>query len=79
MIVTIKDSQYECRTATKKDNKVTLYLGKYDEYGNEMTSVFIDFPDDQIIGLEEVSEPTELDALDARLTYVEMMTGLMEV
>lgn len=23
--------------------------------------------------------PTELDALDARLTYVEMMTGLMEV
>lgn len=30
-------------------------------------------------GKEEVTEPTEAEALDARLTYVEMMTGLLEV
>jgi hypothetical protein len=30
-------------------------------------------------GKEEISEPTEAEALDARLTYVEMMTGLLEV
>jgi hypothetical protein len=30
-------------------------------------------------GAEEILEPTELDKLDARLTYVEMMSGLLEV
>lgn len=30
-------------------------------------------------GAEENLEPTELDKLDARLTYVEMMSGLLEV
>ncbi len=30
-------------------------------------------------GIEEVVKPTEIDTLDARLTYVEMMTGLLEV
>jgi hypothetical protein len=30
-------------------------------------------------GKEEITEPTETEALDARLTYVEMMTGLLEV
>lgn len=28
---------------------------------------------------DPVETPTELDVLDARLTYVEMMTGIMEV
>ena len=75
MIITIGGFDYECRTATKKDNKVTLYLGKYDEYGDEITSVFIDFPDDQIIGLEEISEPTQLDRIESQVAYLAMMTG----
>ena len=29
-------------------------------------------------GIEEIPTPTELDKLDARLTYVEMMTGILE-
>lgn len=28
---------------------------------------------------DPVEKPTQLDILDARLTYVEMMTGIMEV
>ena len=57
MTVTIRGENYECRTATKVGNRVTLYLGEYDERGNEMTSVFIDFPDEDIVGLPETEHP----------------------
>ena len=67
MIVTICGESYECRTATKEGNKVTLFLGKDDEHGNEMTSVFYDFPDEDIIGVEGVPEPTADDILNAML------------
>jgi hypothetical protein len=30
-------------------------------------------------GVEETPTPTQLDILDARLTYVEMMSGILEV
>lgn len=80
MIVTIRGESYECRTATKEGNKVTLYLGRNDEHGNEMTSVFYDFPDEDIVGVEDVSEPTREDRLEAQITYTAMMTDtLLEV
>lgn len=44
--------------------KTESYNGEYEIYDD---------------GKEEVTEPTEAEALDARLTYVEMMTGLLEV
>lgn len=53
MIVTIKNIEYKCRTATKKGNTVILYLGEYDEHGNERITTFIDFPNEDIIGVEE--------------------------
>lgn len=34
---------------------------------------------DPIPEVEEEDLPSDLDRLDARLTYIEMMTGLMEV
>jgi hypothetical protein len=67
MKVIIKGTSYECRTATKKGNTVTLYLGEYDEHGNEKTSVFIDFPDEDIIGVVDITEPTADEVLNAML------------
>lgn len=67
MVVTIKGTDYECRTATKEGNTVTLYLGEYDEYGTEKTSTFIDFKDEDIVGVEEVTEPTTDEILNALL------------
>lgn len=53
-------------------NEANEETAKKEAYNGEYT-----IEDD---GRPEPSEtPTELDALDARLTYVEMMTGLMEV
>ena len=67
MVVTIKGADYECRTATKEGNTVTLYLGEYDENGVEKTSVFIDFKDEDIVGIEDASEPTADEILNAML------------
>ena len=77
MKVIIRGTSYECRDATKEGNTVTLYLGEYDEYGIENTSVFYDFPDEDIIGLEEVSEPSQLDEIQAQITYTAMMTDTL--
>lgn len=45
-------------------------IAKREAYNGEYT-----IKDD---GIEEIPTPTELDKLDARLTYVEMMTGILE-
>lgn len=73
MIVTIQGVDYECRTATKKDDKVILYLGKYDDHGNEITSTFINFPDEDIVGLD-LTEPTWQDRIEAQVTYTALIT-----
>lgn len=52
-------------------NEVNEETAKCEAYNGEYEIV-----DD---GIEVVEEPTALEALDARLTYVEMMTGLLEV
>lgn len=67
MIVTIRGVSHECRTATMEDGKVTLYLGEYDEHGEEKTSVFIGFSADEIIGVEEAVDSTADDVLNALL------------
>lgn len=67
MTVSIRGENYDCRTAIKKGNVVILYLGEYDEYGNENTSVFYDFPDEDIIGVEDITEPTADEILNAML------------
>ena len=41
-----------------EDGKVTLFLGEYDEHGNESTSVFIGFSADEVIGIEPEPEDT---------------------
>lgn len=61
MIVTIRGESHECRTATMENGKVTLFLGEYDEQGNESTSVFIGFSADEIIGIETEPEPPSGD------------------
>ena len=38
-----------------------------------------EFIHDPLPVIEVEEQPSELDKLDARLTYVEMMTGIMEV
>ena len=53
----------------------------YSEYAEEIAkkeaySGEYEITDD---GVEEIPAPTELDILDARLTYVEMMSGILEV
>ena len=52
-------------------NEANEEITKREAYNGEYT-----IEDD---GIEEVVKPTEIDTLDARLTYVEMMTGLLEV
>ena len=52
-------------------NEVNEEIAKKEAYNGEYA-----IEDD---GAEENLEPTELDKLDARLTYVEMMSGLLEV
>lgn len=52
-------------------NEVNEEIAKKEAYNGEYA-----IEDD---GAEEILEPTELDKLDARLTYVEMMSGLLEV
>lgn len=71
MIVTIRGVSHECRTATMENGKVTLYLGEYDESGEELTAVFIGFSADEIAGIEETSGPT----LDDRVTTLEDSTA----
>lgn len=79
MIVTIKNIEYQCRTASKEDNKVILYLGEYDEFGKEKTCLFFDFKDEDIVGIDLLSKPTQLDEIQAQVTYTAMMTDtLME-
>ena len=75
MTVSIRGENYDCRTAIKKGNVVILYLGEYDEYGNENTSVFYDFPDEDIIGVED--KPSQLDKIEAQVTYNSMILGTL--
>lgn len=73
MIVTIRDEVHECRTATMEAGKVTLFLGAYDESGEELTSVFIGFDPSEVKGIEDTGEPT----LDDRVTTLETDTAQM--
>ena len=59
----------ECPTQTILEEKEEI--AKREAYNGEYA-----IEDD---GAEGNLEPTELDKLDARLTYVEMMSGLLEV
>jgi len=68
MIVTVRGEEYACRTAMKKGSEVILFLGKYDSYGREMTATFIDFPEEDIVGVENViPEVTTEDVLNTLL------------
>ena len=71
MIVTIRGEAHECRTAAVENGRVVLYLGKYDERGEELTSVFLGFSADEIIGIEDAQVPT----LDDRVTTLEDSTA----
>lgn len=41
MKVNIGGFDYECRAARRDKNSITLYLGKYDENSNELTTAFV--------------------------------------
>lgn len=73
MIVTIRGEAHECRTAIMEGEKVTLFLGEYDESGVERTSVFIGFDPSQVSGIENSGVPT----LDDRVTTLETDTAQM--
>lgn len=79
----INGSTIECRAARKEDNRITLFLGKYNEFGDEETSVFVGFdPNDVVLdgGEWEESTPTEDEKRDAQIFYTAMMTDtLLEV
>ena len=79
----INGSTIECRAARKEDNRITLYLGKYNEFEDEETSVFVGFdPNDVVLdgGEWEESTPTEDEKRDAQIFYTAMMTDtLLEV
>ena len=81
----INGSTIECRAARKEDNRITLYLGRYNEFGDEETSVFVGFdPNDVVLEdgeWEDVkTEPTQLDQIEAQVVYTAMMTDtLLEV
>ena len=80
MIVKIGGIEYECRTAKAEENKVILYTGKYDEDGDEIVSCFYGFRTEDIEGLENEVKPTQLDIIEAQITYTAMMTDtLLEV
>lgn len=53
MTVIVRGESFECRDAIKRGNVLTLYLGQYDDHGNEMISVFTDFSDDDIVGVSK--------------------------
>lgn len=81
MILKYGDMQYECESVEKFDNHLIIHTGKYEDDEEIIYQIFgdIDFNDVQIDGGSFVEAPTEAEALDARLTYIEMMTGLLEV
>lgn len=79
MIVTIRGESHECRTATMEEGKVTLYLGEYDEHGDEITSVFIGFSADEIDGIEEEEKPTHEERIAELEESLEMiLSGVTE-
>ena len=81
MIFKYRDLQYECESVEKLDNHLIIHTGKYEDNEEIVYQIFgdIDFNDVQIDGGSFVEQPTESEILDARLTYIEMMTGLLEV
>ena len=83
MKVIIGGTTVICRAAKKEDTQITLFLGRYDEFGNEETSVFVGFdPTDAVLdgGEWEESTPTEDEKRDAQIFYTAMMTDtLLEV
>ena len=60
----ILDKEMTWSEANEEIAKREAYNGEYEIYDD---------------GKEEITEPTESEILDARLTYLEMMTGLLEV
>lgn len=76
----INGTTIECRSAKKEADRITLYLGRYDEFGNEETSVFIGFDPDEVVldgGEWEESTPTEDEKRDAQIFYTAMMTDTL--
>ena len=71
MTVTVRGEAYECRTAIQKGNKLVLYLGKFDEYGRELTSVFAGYSEEDIVGFAYEKEPTTDEILNALLGVTE--------
>ena len=47
MIVNIEGFKYECRSAKRFANSIILYLGKYDESGEELTTTFVNMSIDK--------------------------------
>ena len=85
MIARIDGTNVECRAAKKEADRITLFLGKYDEFKNEITSVFVGFDPDKVVlnggdWEEDDTPPSQLDQIEAQVTYTAMMTDtLLEV
>ena len=62
------DKEFRCPESSLEAN---VEVAKSEAYNGEYEII-----DDCV---EEIPAPTELDILDARLTYVEMMSGILEV
>lgn len=94
MIVNINNQEWTCRAAVRKKDKITIYYGTYTEpnplRGIPPMEHTCNFTGEKTIKEAFVVEgewefdaysdtiPTEYDILDARLTYIEIMTGLTE-
>ena len=90
MIVCINNENQTCRAAVRTKDMITIYYGKYSEPNEELGISSIELTcnfsgsgieDAYVVEGEweydEFAVPTKLDELEAKLTYVEIMTGTL--
>jgi hypothetical protein len=84
MKLTYLGETYECVSAEKKQNKIVIHTGKYEDGEEIIYHIYGDIHFDKVIlegGTWTVAdEPTQLDIIEAQVTYTAMMTDtLLEV
>ena len=87
MIVCINNENWTCRAAVRTKDTITIYYGKHTEPNEELGIPSIELTcnfsgagiEDAYVAdgdweYDEFAVPTKLDELEAKLTYIEIMT-----
>ena len=85
MKLTYNGKTYDCVSAEKKQNEIVIHTGKVMDGEDIVYHIFGDIKFDKVVleggtWLNETAEPTQLDIIEAQVTYTAMMTDtLLEV